>query len=110
MSSIGGRRIGAFKPQKAAGLTADAAEALAATVLAALAADPARLARFMRDSGMGPDDLRRSAGSPDVLAGVLEHVLSDESLLLVVASETGSKPEDLAAALGVLQKPALGSP
>jgi hypothetical protein len=103
------RRIGAFKPAKSAGLSVDEAEALAATVFATLTGDPPRLVRFMTDSGIGPDDLRAAAGTRDILVAVLEHVLADESLLLVVATETNSKPETLMAALGLLQTPAQGS-
>lgn len=110
MSFSGQRRIGAFKPVKAQGMTAAVAEALAATVFAALAADPTRLSRFMSDTGIGPDDLRAAADSPDLLAAILEHVLADQSLLLVIATEVGEPPETLGKAHEVLQKPALGSP
>jgi Protein of unknown function (DUF3572) len=102
-------RIGAFKPAKSIAMDVDKAEALAATCLAHLAEDPSHLTRFMTETGIGPDDLRASAGSRDVLVAVLEHVLGDESLLLVVASAQGTKPEALIEALHVLQIPALGS-
>jgi hypothetical protein len=104
-----GTRIGAFKPVKSAGMDIEMAEAFAANCLAHLAEDPARLVRFMTDTGIGPDDLRASAGSRDVLVAVLEHVLGDESLLLVVASTLNTKPETLMLAAHVLQKPVLGS-
>jgi hypothetical protein len=103
------RRIGAFKPAKSAGLSVETAEALAATALAALTGDPPRLQRFMADSGIGPDDLRAALGSRDILIAALEHVLADESLLLVVATEANTKPETLMAALHLLQTPAQGS-
>jgi hypothetical protein len=112
MSLTGQRRIGAFKPAKSTGtggLGETEAEAIAATAFAALAEDGPRLVRFMRDTGIEPDDLRAAAGSRDILCAVLEHVLGDESLLLVIATQTSNKPETLAHALAVLQKPALGS-
>jgi hypothetical protein len=110
MSLTGQRRIGAFKPPKSTGMTLEAAEALAATAFAALAGDPPRLARFMAETGIGPDDLRAAAGSTELSSAILEHVLADQSLLLVVASEIGQTPEAIGHALAVLQKPPLGSP
>jgi hypothetical protein len=109
MSLTGQRRIGAFKPAKAAGLSEAEAEGIAATAFVALTSDPARLQRFMRDTGAGPDELKAAAGERDMLCAVLEHVLGDESLLLVVSTEANAKPEVIAAALQVLQKPVLGS-
>ena len=105
-----GGRIGAFKPVPTAGMTVDQAEGLAASALAMLAEDPARLIRFMSETGMGPADLQARAGDRDVLAGVLEHVMADESLLLLVATSQHVKPEALVLALAELQTPALVSP
>ena len=98
-------RIGAFKPAKSAGMSADAAEALAATALAAIAEDPARLSRFLTDTGVSPKDLLARAGERDMLVAVLEHVASDESLLLVVTANANVKPEVVMQALHVLQAP-----
>jgi hypothetical protein len=104
-----GRRIGAFKPVRAAAMDMERAEVLAATVLAVLAEEPARLGRFLADSGMDPSELAARAGERDVLIAVLEHVLGDESLLLVVASMQRVSPLEVQRARDVLQAPALGS-
>lgn len=98
-------RIGAFKPAKTSAATADDAEALAARALGVVAEDPARLVRFMTDTGLAPSDLRARAGDRDVLVAVLEHVAGDESLLLVVTATLGIKPETLMHALHMLQAP-----
>jgi Protein of unknown function (DUF3572) len=103
MSRVG--RIGAFKPVKTAGMSVDEAEALAAVALSALAEDPARLTRFMADTGLSPQELAARAGDRDVLTAVLEHVAGDESLLLVVTANARAKPEAVMHALHLLQTP-----
>jgi hypothetical protein len=82
----------------------DTAEALAARALAFLAAEPAQLARFLALTGLGPDDIRRQIGSPELLAAVLEHLAHDEPLLLVFAAEAHLPPQDVGRALAVLQE------
>jgi hypothetical protein len=56
------------------------AETLGLRVLAHLAADGDGLVRFLTLSGLELDDLRARAGDPDVLAGVVDFLLSDERL------------------------------
>lgn len=68
-----------------------------------LAGDGPRLGRFLSLTGIGPEELRAWAGTPRLQAAVLEHLLADESLLLVFASETGAVPEHAAPALALLQ-------
>lgn len=78
------------------------AEVLALQALDFLAREPERLGRFLALSGLGPENLRDSAGSPETLAGVLEHLLQDESLLLVFCSLNGHLPQSVAPARQVL--------
>lgn len=85
----------AFATSKAA---FDAAESCAIEALGFLAADPARLARFLAETGYEPAGIRAAAASPDFLAGVLDHLLADESLLLVFASHSGTDPKRIATA------------
>lgn len=105
MSLRPGARIGAFKPVKGAGPDAEQAEALAASAFGTIAEDPARLTRFLADTGFTPADLMARAGEREVLVAVLEHVAGDESLLLVVAATHRVKPEDIMQALHTLQTP-----
>jgi hypothetical protein len=79
-------------PRKRTALSRDDAEALAIDTLSFLGEDPTRLAGFLTTTGLGPADLRRQAGSVEFLAGVLDFVASDESLLLVFASERHIDP------------------
>ena len=73
-------------------ITREFGENLAVQALAFLAADPERLGRFLAVTGIGPDAIRRAAADPTFLAGVLDHVMADESLLLAVAEYAGVKP------------------
>ena len=60
----------------------DAAEVLAINALGFLAADADRIEAFLSLAGVSPSELRRSAGSPEFLAGVMDHLLQNEGLLL----------------------------
>jgi hypothetical protein len=61
-------------------MQSSAAQTLALNALAHLAGDGEILARFLRISGLEPDDLRQRAGDPELLAAVIDFVLSDENL------------------------------
>jgi Protein of unknown function (DUF3572) len=89
-------------PIKQAKLTQASAETIAIDALTFLAADPVLLERFLALSGIGPDNLRAAAAEPGFLAAVLDHLASDEKLLLAFAAHAGQKPEDIAKAREVL--------
>lgn len=72
-----------------------AAEALAIQALSFIAADPDRLGGFLAATGMGPGDIRAAAREPLFLAGVLDHVAADETLLLAFAKETKTDPRTI---------------
>lgn len=74
-------------------LSRDDAETLGLSTLQFLASDPARLGRFLALTGIGPAELKASAGEPHLLAAVLDHLLQDESLLLVFSAEYRVPPE-----------------
>ncbi len=80
----------------------EAAETLAIQALAFLAEEPDRLAGFLGATGLTPDLIRKSATQPDFLAGVLEHMLSDESLVVAFADNAGIDPADVARARSAL--------
>jgi hypothetical protein len=84
--------------RRPAGAEADAAQALALRALAFLAEEPERLGRFLALSGLGPDELRSRATDPALLGGVLDHLLSDEPLLLAFAAAEELPPEQVARA------------
>ena len=75
----------------------EAAETLAIQALAFIAEEPDRLAAFLGATGLSPDSIRESANQPHFLLGVLEHMLSNESLLVAFA-DSGINPADIARA------------
>jgi hypothetical protein len=81
----------------------EAAEIIAAQALGFLAGEPQRFARFLALTGVGLEELRAAAGSTELLAAVLAHLTSDESLLLMFTAETHVAPETIAPALAILQ-------
>ena len=82
-----------------------AAEDIAVKTLTLLARDPERLAGFLALTGLGPETIRAAAGSPDFLRAVLDHVAGDETLLVSLANEMGTRPETLAEARRLLAGP-----
>jgi hypothetical protein len=83
--------------------TRETAEAIAVQGLAFLAAEPARLSRFLVLTGLTPAQVRAQAQEPQFLAGVLEHLLADESLLLAFAANAALAPQAVVSACVLLQ-------
>lgn len=87
-----------------AGPTQEAAEMLAIQALGFLAEEPERLDGFLAGSGIASDTIRAVAADPAFLAGVLEHMLANESLLIAFAHSAGIDPADVARAGNVLSR------
>ena len=73
----------------------DQDEILAIQALGFLGAETDRFERFLSLSGMTVDAVREAIASKHFLKGVLEHILADESLLLVFCAENNTPPEDI---------------
>jgi len=82
-----------------------AAEGVAVAALGFIAAEPERLGRFLALSGIGPDSIRAAAREPQFLAGVLDHIVADERLLLAFAAENDIDPEAVMRARDALAGP-----
>lgn len=80
----------------------EAAEMLAIQALGFIAEDPERLAGFFASTGIAAEEIRAAAGEPGFLAGVLEHMLGDESLLIAFALSAGIDPAEVARARSAL--------
>ncbi len=70
----------------------EAAEELGIRALGFLAGDPERLGRFFELTGLSPADIRAAAADPAFWLAVLEHLASDESLMLAFAAHEGLDP------------------
>lgn len=85
-------------------LTPTDASILALSALAATLTDERRAERFLALSGLGPDELRRIAGDPALLAALLRFLEAHEPDLLVVAAEIGCSPQALVRARQALEE------
>jgi hypothetical protein len=83
----------------------EAAEQIAVAALNFLSTDAEHLGGFLAATGLGPHNLREAARDPDFLAGVLHHIMQDESLLLAFAANASVSPETVAQADLVLNPP-----
>jgi Protein of unknown function (DUF3572) len=86
----------------------DSARSLAISALAFIAADPDRLSRFLKLTGLGPDNLRTAAADPAFLGSVLDYLVADEGLLVGFAADAGLKPEAVVRAHDALSRPREG--
>ena len=87
-------------------LTPDqAAEIVAIQALSFLAQEPARLGRFLAETGLGPETIRSAAQDKSFLVAVLDFILSDEGLIDDFGAAHDIKPRQLIAA-----REALGGP
>jgi hypothetical protein len=75
---------------------------LAIQALAFIAEEPERLNGFLGMTGIPLAEIRAAAARPGFLAGVLEHMLGDESLLIAFAESAGIDPAEVARARGAL--------
>jgi hypothetical protein len=80
------------------------AEMLAVRALAFIAEDEDRLGGFLASTGLALQSIRDSAREPDFLAGVLEHMLADENLVIAFADSVGIDPAEVARARHMLGK------
>jgi hypothetical protein len=82
----------------------EAAEMLAIQALAFIAEDSEQLTRFVSMTGLEPQYIHAAAREQGFLAGVLEHMLADENLLIRFAGSAGIDPPEVARACSALGK------
>lgn len=80
-------------------------EAVAIRALGHIASDPGRLARFLEQTGIGPETLRDAARQPAFLAQVLDFLCADDATLMAFATNEGLRPETVALARQALAGP-----
>ena len=79
--------------------THEGAEEIAVAALGFVAADPALLARFLSITGIDPQAIRKAAGEPGFLAGVLQFVIAHEPTLIAFAENAAIDPASVAQAM-----------
>jgi len=84
-------------------LNKEQARNIAIRALSFLAADPEHMSRFMALSGMGPQDMREQAEEPHFHIALLDHMMSDEALLLSFCGNENIDPQLIAPALYLLE-------
>jgi hypothetical protein len=85
-----------------AGPSREEAEAIAIRALGFVAADPELLPRFLDLTGIEAAQIRRAAGEPGFLAGVLQFIVAHEPTLTRFSEETGTPAPAALAALRAL--------
>jgi hypothetical protein len=85
--------------------TREAAESVAIQALSYLASDTEQLERFLTLTGLDHAAIRTAAAQPGFLAGVLDHVLSDESLTVAFAAYANLPPVEVDRARAALSGP-----
>jgi hypothetical protein len=80
------------------------AQAISSQALIFLAQDLARVERFLALTGIQPTELRKLAVERGFQLATLDHLASDEALLLQFAKEEGLDPADIAAARCALER------
>jgi hypothetical protein len=83
----------------------EVAEIVAIQALSFVAGDPERLGKFLAETGIGPDTLRKSAADPKFLASVLDFVLSDDATVKAFAKASELHPTNIMAARELLGDP-----
>ena len=83
---------------KKSSISQDESQIIALKALAFLVCDPGRITRFMGITGTAPETMRSCANVPGFLAGVIEYLRGDQSLLLIFAESEGLDPDLIDAA------------
>jgi Protein of unknown function (DUF3572) len=80
----------------------ESAESLAVQALTFIAEDEARMRDFLAATGLTPGQIRAAAQQEGFFAGVLEHMLGNESLLVAFADSVAIDPAEIGRARATL--------
>ena len=75
-------------------MNTDRAETIALQALAFLAADDEALGGFLHFTGLEMGGLRAAAANPEILAGILDYLLQDETMLLAFCEAAEIRPDE----------------
>jgi hypothetical protein len=76
---------------------------MAIQALTFIGEQPERLAGFLAATGIEAGQIRAAAGQEGFLAGVLDHMLGDENLLVAFAASAGIDPAAIGRARSALR-------
>jgi hypothetical protein len=82
----------------------EAAEIVAIQALGFIAQDEERLGRFLAVTGMGPAEIRAGARERHFLAGLLDYLMGDETLLVQFAGHAEIDPTTIVIARRALSE------
>ena len=85
----------------------EAAEIVAIQAVSFIGGDTELLGRFLAESGLGPETLRRAASDSQFLVSVLDFVMRDDKTVNAFAAASGLHPTNVAAAHQALSDPNL---
>jgi Protein of unknown function (DUF3572) len=71
------------------------AETIALQALSFLAKDDELLAHFLMTTGLTPQELKKRVREPDLLGGVLDAILADDTILLGFCNTTSLSPDTI---------------
>ncbi len=71
------------------------AETIALQALSFLARDDELLSRFLMTTGLTPQELKQRVREPDLLGGVLDAILADDTVLLGFCNATSLSPDTI---------------
>lgn len=74
-------------------MTLEDARLIAIKALAYLASDTDRLGRFLAATGISPEEIRAKAEDLNLLAGILDFLLSDEAMVIEFCQTLDLPPE-----------------
>ena len=73
------------------------AQTIALKILTFLVSDSSRAEAFLRVTGMDPEDLRQGAVDNAFLAGIVDYLLTDETLIIAFSEDEKLRPESIIA-------------
>jgi hypothetical protein len=85
-------------------LSVDEATTIALNALSFLVSSPERASRLLSITGLTPQQLRERTSDRYFLAGLIEHLLADESQLIIFLQDYGVDPKLPATAVEVLRE------
>ena len=76
-------------------MSPEQAETIALQALSFVAKNNELLSHFLKNSGLTPQDLKKRFREPDLLGGVLDAILADDTVLLDFCKATSLSPETI---------------